>query len=382
MLTRRRFLRNCATCALAATGAALLPGLPAPAPAQAKTGDLAKGFINPRPSPWFASLPDKYIRCTLCPHECEVAPGGRGRCEVRENRDGAYYSLAYGNPCAVHADPIEKKPFFHVLPATRSFSIATAGCNLECKFCQNWEISQARPEDTFNYDLSPEAVVAFAGRTGCRSIASTYVEPTIFFEYMIDIGRLARKASLLTVTHSNGYINPEPLASLCDYLDAACIDLKGFSDDYYRQMTGGALEPVLSTLKALKKRKIHTELVNLMVPTRNDDAKMIADMCHWVAAELGPDTPIHFSRFHPMYKLKSLPPTPRSTLEGARKTAMDAGLRFVYIGNQPGHEGENTFCPKCGEKIIARLGYQVQALHLKSGACGFCGQPIPGIWDS
>lgn len=377
-IDRRDFMIQCGRCALFCAGTAALWGLGAPWPVSG--ANLQKGFIGKKLSPYFTPLENGNIRCDLCPRFCEVKPGDRGLCEVRENIEGKYYSLVYGNPCAVHADPIEKKPFFHVLPGTRSFSIATAGCNLDCKFCQNWEISQALPDNTYNYDLPPEKVVALAQHYQCRSIASTYVEPTIFMEYMLDIGKLSKQAGILKVIHSNGYVNPGPLDDLCQCLDAACIDLKGFTETYYKDMTGGDLRPVLETLKRLKARNIHTELVTLLVPGKNDDPNTLRAMSQWIKDELGPGTPLHFSRFHPMYKLKSLPPTPIATLEKARRISMDAGLYFVYIGNVPGNDGESTFCPKCGKKIIERVGYQVQAVRLKDGGCGYCGEAIPGIW--
>ncbi len=376
-ISRRDFLIRSGRCTLFC---AALDTFILPAPSEAGLTNLKKGFIGRKLSPYFTKLDGKRIRCDLCPHQCEVDNGERGQCDVRENKDGQYYSLVYGNPCAVHSDPIEKKPFFHVLPTTHSFSIATAGCNFDCKFCQNWEISQARPDDSYNYNLSPEKVVESALKYGCKSIASTYVEPTIFFEYMLDIGKLARKKGLLKVMHSNGYINAEPLKELCKNLDAACIDLKAFTDDYYRKITGGTLEPVLETLKRLKQQGIHTELVTLIVPGKNDDMKQIRAMCSWIKKELGPGVPLHFSRFYPQYKLKSLPPTPVATLEQARKTAMDAGIHFVYIGNVPGHEGEHTYCPKCGKLLIQRVGYHVQSFNLKDGKCRYCEQTIPGIW--
>jgi pyruvate formate lyase activating enzyme len=282
----------------------------------------------------------------------------------------------------VHIDPVEKKPFFHVLPSTLSFSIATAGCNFDCKFCQNWEISQARPDDTMNYDLPPEQVVSGASRFECASIASTYVEPTIFMEYMIEVGKLARKRKLLNVMHSNGYVNPKPLEDLCDCLDAACIDLKGFNDRFYQEITEGTLEPVLETLKHLKQRRIHTEIVNLLVPGKNDDTGQIGAMCRWIRDELGPDVPLHFTRFYPLYKLKSLEPTPISTLETAWKKAKDEGLNFVYIGNVPGHPAENTICPGCKKPVITRSGYAVTSNTLKEGKCPGCGRQIPGVWKS
>jgi pyruvate formate lyase activating enzyme len=299
---------------------------------------------------------------------------------VRENIDGHYYSLVYGNPCAVHVDPIEKKPFFHVLPSTLSFSIATAGCNLNCKFCQNWEISQARPDDTLNYNLPPSELIEQAKRYQCQSIASTYVEPTIFIEYMLDIGHLAKEQKILKVIHSNGYINTSPLRDLCKVLNAACIDLKGFTDNYYRDLTEGSLDQVLATLKQLKASSVHTEIVNLIVPGKNDNMEQIREMCRWIRTELGNDVPLHFTRFYPLYKLKSLQPTPVATLEQAWKTAQDEGLLFVYLGNLPGHEAEHTNCPKCRTRLIERTGYKVRTVQLENGRCGHCGQPIPGIW--
>jgi pyruvate formate lyase activating enzyme len=288
--------------------------------------------------------------------------------------------LVYGNPSAVHLDPIEKKPFFHVLPGTTSFSLATAGCNFQCKFCQNWEISQAFPEDVYSYEVPPELMVKRAKEIGARSIAYTYVEPMIFYEYMYDICQLKKKEGLLNVIHSNGFINPAPLRDLCKVLDAANIDLKGFTENFYRELCGGKLTPVLETLKTLKQEKVHLEITNLIIPTKNDEMSVIKEMCLWVKKELGADTPIHFSRFYPLYKLKGLPPTPVSTLEEARSVALSTGLEYIYIGNIPSHEGENTFCPKCKKIIIQRKGFMVGEMHLKNGKCGYCGKPIPGIW--
>ncbi|NTW35406.1 MAG: AmmeMemoRadiSam system radical SAM enzyme [Syntrophobacteraceae bacterium] len=330
-----------------------------------------------------AQLYDRYngtwVRCHACGHECPIPDGAAGVCKVRFNRQGVLMA-PWGYVAGAQADPIEKKPFFHVLPATSSFSIATAGCNLHCKFCQNWEISQARPDETYNHDLPPEEVVKQAARYQCRSIASTYVEPTIFIEYMLDIGRLAKEQTILKVIHSNGFINPAPLKDLCKVLDAACIDLKGFTDDFYREVTGGSLKPVLETLKQLKENGVHTELVNLIVPTKNDSMDEIRSMCRWIRTELGPDVPLHFSRFYPLYKLKSLPPTPLATLEAAWKTALDEGLHYVYIGNVPGHPAENTTCPSCRKTVIEREGYQIRNVSLLEGRCQFCGHPIRGIW--
>jgi len=351
----------------------ILPGV---SQAQAPT----KGLVKTKLSSYFTALSGGEIRCELCPRRCRVGRGQRGFCRVRENRDGKYYSLVYGNPCAIHLDPIEKKPFFHVLPATTSFSIATAGCNLQCKFCQNWEISQASPEDLYNYDAPPELILRRAKEMGAHSVAYTYVEPMIFYEYMLDTAFLVRKAGLLNVCHSNGFINPDPLRNLCKVMDAANIDLKGFTDGFYREMSSGELQPVLESLKIYRESKVHLEITNLMIPTKNDDLSVLKEMCLWIKRELGPETPIHFSRFYPLYKLRSLPPTPVSTLEKARSIAMSAGLEYVYIGNVPGQEGENTFCPKCKKMVIKRTGYMVGEVNLKEGKCRFCGKPIPGIW--
>ena len=373
--TRRDFFKFCggSFCLFSLASAV---GFPKPSQAQIHK----KGLIKTKLSPYFTSLNGGEIQCELCPHRCRVAKGKRGMCRVRENREGKYYSLVYGNPCAVHLDPIEKKPLFHVLPATTSFSLATAGCNLQCKFCQNWEISQAFPEDVYSYDVPPELVIKKAKENGAHSVAYTYVEPTIFYEYMMDTGALAKKAGLLNVTHSNGFINPDPLRNLCKVLDAANIDLKGFTEAFYRELCSGEINPVLETLKTLKKGKVHLEITNLMIPTKNDEMPVLKEMCVWIKKELGPDTPIHFSRFYPLYKLKSLPPTPVSTLERAREIALSSGLEYVYIGNVPGHAAENTFCPKCKKMIIRRTGYMIGEVHMKEGKCGYCGKPIPGIW--
>ena len=374
-MTRREVLKLCGKsfCLLTAS---CLSSLPKASLAQG----MKKGFIRTKLSPYFVPLEGGDIRCELCPHRCRVSRGKRGLCRVRENRDGKYYSLVYGNPCAMHPDPIEKKPFFHVLPGTISFSLATAGCNFQCKFCQNWEISQASPEDVFSYDVPPETIVKKAKEIGAHSIAYTYVEPTIFYEYMSDIAQLAKKAGLLNVTHSNGFINPVPLRNLCKVLDAANIDLKGFTETFYRELCGGELNPVLETLKILKEEKVHLEITNLMIPTKNDEMSLVREMCLWIKKELGADTPVHFSRFYPLYKLRTLPPTPVSTLEKVRAVALSVGLEYVYIGNIPGHEAENTFCPKCKKMVIQRTGYMVGEVNMKAGKCKFCGKPIPGIW--
>ena len=335
---------------------------------------------KPHPARFWERLENNKVQCHLCPNECILSVGERGRCRVRENQGGRLVTLVYGLPCAIHVDPIEKKPLFHVLPASRAFSIATAGCNLRCKFCQNWQIAQNPPEMTVNFDLPPKKIVQMAKEKNCPVIAFTYTEPTVFYEYMYDVAVEAKLAGIKTVMHSAGFINPEPLRQLCPYLDAANIDLKGFTDEYYRKMSQGRLDVVLRTLKILKEEGVHLEITNLIVPTKNDDPKTIRKMCRWIKENLGEDTPIHFSRFWPMYRLQNLPPTPIKTLEQARTIALSEGLQYVYIGNVPGHEAENTYCPKCHRLLIRRIGYHILENNIRDGRCKFCGYKIPGIW--
>lgn len=342
---------------------------------------MAPGLMGVRPSPFYTPLPDRMVRCTLCPHGCELAPGETGQCRVRRNIDGVQHTLVYGNPCAVHLDPIEKKPFFHVLPASASLSLATAGCNFDCRFCQNWEISQKGPEETINMRLPPARAAEEALRAQAASIASTYVEPTVFMEYMLDVGRQARARGLLNVMHSNGFVNPGPLAGLIKVLDAACIDLKSMDPGFYRDVCSGELAPVKASLRALKAAGVHVEIVHLMIPGLNDSPAQTTELARFVAGELGTDVPLHLTRFFPRYKLANLPPTPVATLERARKLALAAGLEYVYLGNVPGHPAESTFCPGCGALLIERLGYRVRSNNLKAGACPKCGHAVPGIWE-
>ncbi len=280
----------------------------------------------------------------------------------------------------MHVDPIEKKPLFHVLPATGAFSIATAGCNLHCKYCQNWQISQRPPEKTFNYDLPPEHVVQKALETDCRSVAYTYSEPIIFYEYMLDTAKLARQKNLLNVMVTAGYIERRPLLNLCPFIDAANIDLKGITDDYYRRMSEATLQPVLDAIMIMKQNNVFVELTNLIVPTWNDKEKDIRALCRWVAQNPGKDTPVHFSRFTPMHKLKNLPHTPVETLTMAWEIAQEEGLQFAYVGNVPRHRGNNTYCPQDKKLLIKRIGYIILENNIKNGACPYCQAPIPGIW--
>lgn len=330
----------------------------------------------------FYSSTEHGLQCRKCPNECLIPPdGATGRCRNRESRQGKLYSIAYGNPCAVHIDPIEKKPLNHFIPTKKAFSIAVAGCTLACLNCQNWQISQFSPRETRNYDLMPEKVVKMALDTGSEAIAYTYSEPTSFYEYAYDTAKLARKYGIKNVWKSNGYTNEEPIRKLAKYMDAANIDLKSFDEGIYGRLNSGKLAPVLRTLKVFREEGVWLEITNLVIPTWNDDMDMIKRMCEWITKNKLDDAPLHFSRFSPLYKLNQLPPTPVSTLEKARETAMKAGIRYVYIGNVPGHQASNTYCHKCGKMIVERRGFVVLQNHITAGKCAFCGEKIPGVWE-
>lgn len=342
--------------------------------------ETLKGWFQPQPSPWFDQIDSNTIRCTLCPKACVLADGERSPCRVRENRDGAGYTLTHSNPTLVQEDPIERAPFYHVMPGCRVLSISTVGCNLACQFCEVWDMALVEPEEVHAYQLPPEEVISHASAAGVTAMGYAFGEPVVFYEYMLDTARLAKENGLMNLVHSAGYIEPEPLSALSPYLDAANIDLKGFDPAFYRELVGGELDPVLRTLELLKSQGVHVEITNLVIPTLNDDQGLIREMCAWIVNTLGSDVPLHFSRFYPLYKLSALPRTPVSTLDQARQTALEAGLKYVYVAKVIGHEGENTFCPNCGEKIISRLGFVIDAIDLVDGGCRYCGTPIPGHW--
>ncbi|WP_347274948.1 AmmeMemoRadiSam system radical SAM enzyme [Candidatus Kuenenia sp.] len=329
----------------------------------------------------YKKLEDTRVQCVLCPRECTIAELERGYCGVRENRNGTYYTLVHSRVCGLNADPIEKKPLFHFLPGTRAYSIATAGCNVECKFCQNWQISQYRPEQTDSIRLTPEDVMNEAKSGRCKTIAYTYSEPVVFYEYMYDTAKLTGKNGLNNVMISNGYIQEKPLRELCQYLSAVKIDLKSFTEKFYKDVCAGELKPVLQTLKTLKDIGIWFEIVVLIIPTLNDSEAEFREMCKWIKNELGPEVPIHFTRFQPTFRIKNLPPTPVKILENAREIAFDAGLLFPYVGNVPGHNGENTYCPNCRHILIRRAGYRILENHIKDNKCKDCETVIPGIWS-
>ncbi len=324
---------------------------------------------------------DGTVTCGICPHRCHLKPGDRSVCRSKVNIGGKLYSLAYGNPCAVHVDPVEKKPLYHFLPGSRAFSIAVAGCNFRCLNCQNWEISQARPRDVEHIELFPAQVVAAAGRSGAASVAYTYSEPISFFEYMLATSRLARAEGIRNLWISNGYINRKPLETLCRFIDAANVNLKAFSNQVYRCLNGGRLNPVLNTFKTLRDHGVHFEITNLVVPGYNDKPDMVKRMCAWILENLGADRPLHLLRFFPRYKLDRLPPTAPATLERLRKVCRDAGLHYVYIGNVPGHPANHTYCPGCGKLVVRRHGFARPEVHLQGGKCVFCGTAVAGVWE-
>ncbi len=328
---------------------------------------------------FWKKLEGKTVQCQLCPRQCVIKDKKRGDCRVRENNSGTLYALVYGKACAVAVDPIEKKPFFHFLPGSSAYSIGTAGCNLHCKFCQNWTTSQANPEDVHAEALSPKEIVQNAIDNGCKTIAYTYNEPIVYYEYVLDTAKLAKKKGLKNIIVCNGFINQEPLLEWCKYIDGANIDLKGFTDEYYRKITGAWLQPVLDTIKTLHEKKVWLELTNLIVPTLNDDMKTIKKMCEWIKDNLGTDVPLHFSAFFPCYKLDNLPATPPKTVLKARETALKAGLNYVYAGNISVEKEGNTYCPKCKELLIERRWFEVSQNNIKDGKCK-CSHKIPGVW--
>jgi pyruvate formate lyase activating enzyme len=374
-MARRAFLGRLGLGACAIAGGGLVPGS-----LVAGGRFLDSPFV--KEALYYDQLDDKRIRCRLCPRECVVGPGQRGYCRVRENHEGRYYTIVYGRVCAYHVDPIEKKPLFHFLPGTTAFSIATVGCNLACKFCQNWEISQEVPENVNATNLPPATVADAAERYGSPTIAYTYTDPNVFHEFVVDCARAGHEQGIRSVMISAGYVNREPLLNLISNLDGIKIDLKSFSDDFYRDVCSASLAPVLDTLSAVKEKGLWLEVVNLIIPTLNDDEKQIDGMCKWIVENLGDDVPVHFTRFYPNYKLKNLPPTPVSAVERAREIAMARGIKFAYVGNVPsGNPGESTYCPGCGEVVIKRAGYAVVSIDLEDGKCGRCGTPIPGVWS-
>ena len=373
-MKRRDFLKVSGCVAMGASVHGLLVS-------QMLAAEQPDGFV--REASWYRKLDGRQVECLLCPRHCQVADQETGFCGVRTNQNGTYYTHVYGRPVTIANDPIEKKPLFHFKPGSEALSLATAGCNLECQFCQNWEISQFRPEQVpsrFGF-VSPEAMVGMARQRGAKSIAFTYSEPVVFFEYAKDVARLARSAGIPAVMISNGYIEPKPMEELLAVLGAVKIDFKGYSESFYRTWCRGELKPVLATMRAVKEKKVWLELVHLTIPTLNDGETQTRELCAWILDNLGPDVPIHFTRFHPTYKLKNLPATPPATLQKQWEIARKVGLRYPYVGNLPGHDGENTRCHRCGKMLIRRVGFTPVTNQIKDGKCMFCQQSIPGVWS-
>ncbi len=329
---------------------------------------------------WYGKLSDGRVRCDLCNHRCVIADGERGTCGVRENRDGTLYSLVYGKTIATHVDPIEKKPLFNFYPGTRSFSIATVGCNFRCTHCQNADISQM-PTDRgriMGEDAPPERIVRMAEANDCQSIAYTYTEPTIYMEYAYDTAKIASERGIKNVFVTNGYMTEEALRAMQPYLDAANVDLKGFTEEHYREVCGARLKPVLDTLKLMKELGIWIEVTTLIIPTVNDSVEELKQIAEFIMS-LGAETPWHVSRFHPTYKMINLPSTSVHSVIKARQIGLEAGLRYVYTGNAPGDDGENTYCYNCGKVLIPRYGYQLGEIHIKDSKCEYCGTKIDVI---
>ena len=320
------------------------------------------------------------VRCGLCRFRCLIKEGNRGICAVRENRGGTLYTLVYGMLCTEQIDPIEKKPLFHVLPGSRSYSIATAGCNFHCRHCQNYTISQVHRDAAIQgVDRSPQEIVQKAIAGNCRSIAYTYTEPTIFFEFAYDTARLARQAGLTNIFVTNGYISKEALAMIAPYLDAANIDLKGFSEGFYRDVVHARLSEVLDSIIEYRSQGIWVELTTLIIPGLNDSEEEMQGIASFIVSHLGVDTPWHVSQFYPTYELTDRPRTPVETLRRAREIGRAAGLRYVYEGNVPGEGGENTWCPSCSSLLIERYGFAIGMNRIRNGACPACGAAIAGI---
>ncbi len=339
----------------------------------------------PKQALFYKKLGNNVVQCQLCPHHCTLYIDEIGKCGVRQNINGKIKSLVYGKPCSLNLDPIEKKPLYHFLPGQDALSIATVGCNLQCKNCQNWEISQIKKEDTekidkFSFNIKPEQVISKAKETNTKIISYTYTEPTIFYEYMLEIAKLAQAEGIKNTTVTNGFINPKPLKELCKYLDGSNIDLKSLSDEFYKKICGARVEPVLKAIKIMKQEGVWIELTNLLIPGLNDSLYSIRKIISWILNNLGADVPLHFTAFYPCYKLTDRQPTSLETLKKARKTAMNVGMNYVYTGNLPDEEGNNTYCPKCNKTLIRRNGFNIIENKLKRGRCS-CGQKIPGVWQ-
>lgn len=374
MPSRREFLRDAwvTTCAMLLSGGlgrALADAGPAPVAADAA-----------REARFYKRLAGLQVQCMLCPRRCLIGPGRRGFCGTRENRSGILRSLVYGRPCVRTVNPIEKEPLFHYLPGSTDLSVGTAGCNLTCKYCLNWQITQSRPEHVESWDETPEAVAERLAGSGASTLVFTYNDPVVCYEYVYDCAVAARERGFGTALITAGYIEEKPLREVCTVVSAVTLGLKGFTQQYYHGVCGGELGPVKHSLEVLKDSGVWYEIVTLIVPTLNDSDEEIDRLTSWVAGTLGTHVPIHFTRFHPTYQLQELPPTPVATVERAVEIARGNGIKFAYVGNVFGHRDESTYCPDCGELLIKRIGYVVVRNELRAGKCPKCGCRIPGVW--
>ncbi|MGQ9594124.1 MAG: AmmeMemoRadiSam system radical SAM enzyme [Anaerolineae bacterium] len=361
-----------------------VPAPPTPLPTPTRVHPTAERTPTPTPvlheARHYQSLPDGRVACGVCFRRCVVAEGQLGFCHNKKNIGGRYYSLVYGRAAAVQVDPIEKEPAFHMYPGTHIYCLGTASCNNRCRFCQNWFLSQQTLWQVASEDVPPQEVVRRAKEAGCEGVSFTYNEPTVFYEYMLDVATLARQEGLHALFHTNGSMNREPLLDLLQVMEAVTVDLKAFDEKFYREVSQSELQPVLHTLETVRTSGRHLEVVNLVIPTLNDDLDTIARMARWIVRNLGKDVPLHFLRFFPAYKLQRLHPTPIETLEHAAAMAQAEGLDFVYIGNVPGHAANSTYCPVCGAVLILRVHFFVLEMNLDRGRCPSCGREIPGLW--
>jgi len=375
-LNRRFFLKTSFLCFLSGVmNWSLLPSL-----SRSRETELPSSGVPVRQAMFFKKQEGRLIQCQLCFRRCFIVEGKRGFCRNRENREGTLYSVVYGRPAGLQIDPIELEPMYHMVPGHKNLCVYTASCNFRCKHCHNWTISQSSPEQIRALTYTPKEIVEEALKQGCQSISHSINEPTVFYEMMYDIVQLAKKKGLLTLCHTNGGIGRTPILEVLKFMDGVTVDLKAFNQKFYREISEAKLEPVLETLKNIGEAKKHLEIVNLIIPTLNDNLEDIRKMCQWIGQNLGRDIPLHFTRFFPNYKMTHLPPTPIQTLEEAKRMAMTEGLRYVYIGNVTGHPANSTYCPKCGKKLIERTHFIVLKNQVRNGFCPFCNEKIPGIW--
>ncbi|MCX8118961.1 MAG: AmmeMemoRadiSam system radical SAM enzyme [Desulfobacterota bacterium] len=344
-----------------------------PSDSTAKEGPVKRALF-------FKKLNGNLTQCELCFRGCLIPEGKRGFCRVRENQKGELRSLVYGKPAGLQIDPIELEPMYHMVPGHKNLCVYTASCNFRCKHCQNWTISQSAPEQITPMKYTPGEIVEEALKQGCQSISHSINEPTVFYEMMLEVVQLAKRKGLLTLCHTNGGIARAPLIELLKYLDGVTVDLKSFNPKFYEEISEAKLDPVLETLKTVRESGRHLEIVNLVIPTLNDDPADIRKMCKWIITHLGRETPIHFTRFSPQYKMTHLPPTPIKTLEEAMGIAKAEGMKYVYVGNVVGHPANSTYCPNCGKCIIERTHYLVLKNRVKKGYCPFCNEKLPGVW--